>query len=190
MGNIHNFVHPDPPDLLLDGSAGMLARKRSDGHIGSVQQSTSSTMVLHAHISPGEWTTGLLMAAVQRRSLTQSTWWWSSSSSWDIPPCRTARTLPLTSRKSFYQYKRLCRLYSWLSRCEPHASLLSSVCQRYLPGQDVCSAERSVWIQRWLIQNLCFYRESNPDSPALGCSQQFRMNNKILSRCASVLQIR
>jgi hypothetical protein len=33
-----------------------------------------STMVLHAHISPGGWTIGPLVAAVQRRGLTPSTW--------------------------------------------------------------------------------------------------------------------
>jgi hypothetical protein len=38
-----------------------------------------STMVLHTHISPGGWTIGLLMAAVQGHSLTSSTW----SSAWD-----------------------------------------------------------------------------------------------------------
>jgi hypothetical protein len=31
-------------------------------------------MVLHAHISPTGWTKGLLVAAVQRHSLTPSTW--------------------------------------------------------------------------------------------------------------------
>jgi hypothetical protein len=33
-----------------------------------------STMVLHAHISPGGWTIGPLVAAVQRQSLTPLTW--------------------------------------------------------------------------------------------------------------------
>jgi hypothetical protein len=37
-------------------------------------------MVLHAHILPGQWTIGPLVAAVQRRKLTPSTWSWSSSS--------------------------------------------------------------------------------------------------------------
>jgi hypothetical protein len=38
-----------------------------------------STMVLHAHILPGQWTIGPLVAAVQRRKLTPSTWSsWSS----------------------------------------------------------------------------------------------------------------
>jgi hypothetical protein len=36
--------------------------------------SRHSTMVLHAHISPGGWTIGPLVAAVLRRSLTPSTW--------------------------------------------------------------------------------------------------------------------
>jgi hypothetical protein len=33
-----------------------------------------STMAIHAHVSPGGWTIGPLVAAVQRRSLTPSTW--------------------------------------------------------------------------------------------------------------------
>jgi hypothetical protein len=50
---IHYFLRTGPPDLLLDGSAGGIARERSGGWIGSFLQSTSSTTVLHAHISPG-----------------------------------------------------------------------------------------------------------------------------------------
>jgi hypothetical protein len=67
------FLRPGPPDLLLDDSAGGIARERSGGWIGSFLQSTSTT-VLHAHISPGGWTIGPLEVAVQRRRLTPSTW--------------------------------------------------------------------------------------------------------------------
>jgi hypothetical protein len=34
-----------------------------------------STVALHAHMSPGEWTRGPIAAAFQRHSLTLSTWW-------------------------------------------------------------------------------------------------------------------
>jgi hypothetical protein len=50
---IHHFLRPDPPYLLLDGSIGRIARERSGGRIGSFSRSTSSTMVLDAHISIG-----------------------------------------------------------------------------------------------------------------------------------------
>jgi hypothetical protein len=69
---------PDPPDLLLDGSAGRIARERFGGWIRSVSLSASSTMVLDAHASPGGGKVILLVAPDQGCSLTPST---SSSSS-------------------------------------------------------------------------------------------------------------
>jgi hypothetical protein len=54
LDKIHHFISQEPPDLLLtDGSAGRIARERSCGRIGIFSQSTSSTIVLHAHKSPG-----------------------------------------------------------------------------------------------------------------------------------------
>jgi hypothetical protein len=46
----------------------------SGGWIRSFLCRRHSTMVVHAHTSPDEWTIGPLVAAFQRRSLTPSTW--------------------------------------------------------------------------------------------------------------------
>jgi hypothetical protein len=69
-----------PSDLLLDYCVGMISREIS-GRIRSSPCRYHSTLVLHAHMSPGEWTICTLMAAVQRRNLTPSTRSSSSSSS-------------------------------------------------------------------------------------------------------------
>jgi hypothetical protein len=52
-----------PPRLLLEGFAGRIARERR----------CHSTVALHAHIPSEEGAIGLLVATVQRRSLTTST---------------------------------------------------------------------------------------------------------------------
>jgi hypothetical protein len=52
IDEINNFLRSDPPDLLLDESAGRIASERSGGRIGCFPLPTPSTMVLHAHISP------------------------------------------------------------------------------------------------------------------------------------------
>jgi hypothetical protein len=64
---IHHFLHPYP-DLLLDGSAGWIARKHSGGQIRSFPCQHHFTMVLHALISRGGCTIGPLVATVQRES--------------------------------------------------------------------------------------------------------------------------
>jgi hypothetical protein len=62
------FPSPVTPASLLDDPAGSIARalvKES----GVFPCRCDSTMVLHAHISPGGWNIGPLLTAVQRRSL-------------------------------------------------------------------------------------------------------------------------
>jgi hypothetical protein len=51
-----------------------------------------STMSFHAHISPGEWTIGPLVATVQRRVFTPPTW---SSSLWSKMRCCTLMLIVL-----------------------------------------------------------------------------------------------
>jgi hypothetical protein len=72
QGLTHNFLRP----FLLFATRWLLAelQERSAGPIGSFAQSTSSTIVPYAHVSPGGWTIGPLVAAVQRRSFAPSTW--------------------------------------------------------------------------------------------------------------------
>jgi hypothetical protein len=51
VNKIHNFLRPDPLDLLLDDSAGRIARERFGGRIRSFASRHHYTMVLYAHIS-------------------------------------------------------------------------------------------------------------------------------------------
>jgi hypothetical protein len=53
VDKIQNFLLPVPSDLLLHDSVGRIARERSDGRMDSFPNSSSSTVVLHAQISPG-----------------------------------------------------------------------------------------------------------------------------------------
>jgi hypothetical protein len=67
------FLLPDPPNLLLDGFAGRIAKERSGGRI-TFHLSTS----FH-HGSPRSYITwGMNNRPVGGRSLTPSTWTWSS----------------------------------------------------------------------------------------------------------------
>jgi hypothetical protein len=52
-----------------------------------------STMVLHVHVSPGGWTIGLLVAAVQRCNLTPSIWSISQSIKGSRNPAVLTETL-------------------------------------------------------------------------------------------------
>jgi hypothetical protein len=72
IDKILHFLLPDPPDLLLDGTAAIIAIERS-GERMSFPCRHHYTMVLHAHASPGVCTIGPFVAAVQRRSFTAST---------------------------------------------------------------------------------------------------------------------
>jgi hypothetical protein len=48
-----NFLHPDPPDLLLDDSALRFPESTLVDESEAFSCQYHSTMVLHAHISPG-----------------------------------------------------------------------------------------------------------------------------------------
>jgi hypothetical protein len=75
------FTSKLPPDLLLDDFARDYQKAMVD-ESGVFPCRHHSTIGLHAHVGPGRWAIGSLVAAVQRYGLTTSTWWsWSSSSS-------------------------------------------------------------------------------------------------------------
>jgi hypothetical protein len=76
QGQIHHSLHPF---LLLATRWLLVGLLESSGD--RIRSQYHSTVALHSHISPGRWTVGLLVATVQRRSITTLTWWWSSSSS-------------------------------------------------------------------------------------------------------------
>jgi hypothetical protein len=70
IDKIHHLLRPDPPDLLLGGSAGGIAEERSGGKITFFPQSTS-----FLHGSPRSYITRGInnrtdVAAVDRRSIT------------------------------------------------------------------------------------------------------------------------
>jgi hypothetical protein len=66
-----SFVHFSC--LLPDDSGGRISNN-SGGQVRSFPSRYRLNTVLHAHIPPGGWTIGTLVAAVQKRSLTPLTW--------------------------------------------------------------------------------------------------------------------
>jgi hypothetical protein len=64
-----SLIPPDWYQMTLMVSFSALAKKWRD-----FSRRYHSTMALHAHMAPGVWTIGPLVAVVQRRSVTLQTW--------------------------------------------------------------------------------------------------------------------
>jgi hypothetical protein len=102
MQNSHSFVHSSYS--LPDISAGRITRElwctRQEFYPAGIIIiiSITTTMALHAHISPGVWTIGPFVGAVSRR-LTPSTWSISQSINQSIngnlsSKCHDSRSIP------------------------------------------------------------------------------------------------